>query len=98
MVAYDAETGLARAREWMPDIIFHEVLLPPINGFHAAWQLCTDAEFANTFLVAMYAHDPMREGERANLAGFDLHVAKPIDIQAIKDILVTPPPGASRKG
>ena len=86
-VAYDTASGLALAHQWVPDVILHDIGLPIISGYEAARQLRSDAKFAKTVLVALTGYDATLDRTRAKMAGFDMHISKPIDFEALKNIL-----------
>lgn len=87
LIAYDSQTGLELANESSPDIIFHDIGLPNIDGYMAARQLRSDAKFAKTILVALTAYDSTPDRKRASMAGFNLHMSKPMDFEALKLVL-----------
>ena len=43
--------------------------------------------FGNTMLIAVTAYDATEDRRRAKLAGFDSHMAKPIDFEDLKEVL-----------
>jgi CheY-like chemotaxis protein len=87
LVAYDTASGLALAHQSVPDIILHDIGLPIINGYEAARQLRGDAKFAKTVLIALTGYDATLDRSRAKMAGFDMHISKPIDFEVLKNIL-----------
>ena len=87
LVAYDTVSGLALASQTIPDVIFHDIGMPTVNGYEAARQLRSDAKFAKTVLVALTGYDATLDRTRAKMAGFDMHISKPIDFEALKKIL-----------
>jgi CheY-like chemotaxis protein len=87
MVAYDSVSGFALARESVPDIIFHDIGLPIINGYDAARHFRSDQKFSKTILVAVTAYDTNSDRKRAKMAGFDIHLSKPIDFEVLKEVL-----------
>src|SRR4051812_18001814 len=77
MVAYDTKSGIELAHTTPPDIIFHDIGMPVINGYEAARILRKSKRFANTILIALTGYNATEDHEHAKLAGFDYHVAKP---------------------
>ena len=86
VVAYDSEAALAIAHEKVPDIILHDVGMPIVNGYEAARRLRNNEKFAKTTLVAVTAYDTTEDRKRAMLAGFDIHLSKPLDFE---DLMAT---------
>jgi CheY-like chemotaxis protein len=87
LTAYDASTGLQLARDVSPDIIFHDIGMPIINGYMAARKLRSESQFAKTILVAVSAYARAVDRTRALLAGFDFHFAKPMDYEDLLQVL-----------
>ena len=90
-VAYDVASGLALAHQLLPDFILHDIGLPEVSGYEAARQLRSDGKFAKTLLVALTGYDSTADRAREKKAGFDFHIDKPIDFEALKIILSQPP-------
>jgi DNA-binding response OmpR family regulator len=86
-VAYDSESGYDLAYEASPDIIFHDIELPLMDGYSAARKLRAEARFAKTVLVALTAYGNEADKIRASLAGFDAHMTKPINFDHLRIIL-----------
>lgn len=87
-VAFNARTGLARARRMKPDIVFCDLRLPgEKNGFDVAQELRGDGALAKVPLVAVTGYSDIDEQRRAREAGFDRVFAKPIKFAEIQDVL-----------
>jgi CheY-like chemotaxis protein len=82
--AYDSEAGLKLARRLMPDIIFHDIGMPIVDGYMAARSLRQDPKFNKTVLIALTAYDATQDRRRASMAGFDLHMTKALDFDDLK--------------
>ena len=87
MIAHDTEAGLDLSRKASLDIILHDLDLPSIDGYMAARLLRSDARFKMTLLIALTRQNTIADRERASLAGFDLHISRPIDFDALALIL-----------
>jgi CheY-like chemotaxis protein len=87
LAAYDASTGLQLARDVSPNIIFHDIAMPVINGHMAARQIRSESQFANTLLVALTSYNSPADRTQALLSGFDLHLAKPLHYEELLQVL-----------
>jgi len=87
LTAYDASAGLQLARDESPNIIFHDIGMPTINGYMAARKLRSESQFAKTVLVAVTAYARAIDRAQALLAGFDFHLAKPLDHEDLLRLL-----------
>ena len=91
-VEYDGSAGVAAAKKSRPDVVISDLGLPgAIDGFEVARQLKREPATANVRLIALsgYGHDEDRS--RAQDAGFDQHLVKPIDLQALTLALAEAP-------
>jgi CheY-like chemotaxis protein/anti-sigma regulatory factor (Ser/Thr protein kinase) len=80
---HDGRSALAIAEEWRPDAIVLDIGLPVMDGYAVARRLRADPSFARTQLVAVTGYGQEEDRRRAQDAGFDLHLVKPIDPAAL---------------
>ncbi|XYI00709.1 PAS domain S-box protein [Sorangium sp. So ce1128] len=85
--AYDGWQALRVAEEHRPDIIFLDIGMPGINGYEVAHRLRAQPETRDVMLVAMTGWGQEADRKRSKEAGFDHHWIKPIDPQALDDLL-----------
>ena len=90
LVAYDTEAGMTLAHKSLPDFIFHAVGAPFVGGYEAARRLRQSERFAKTILVAVTPYGETEDRKRAKLAGFDLHISKPVYFEDLKEVLSRP--------
>lgn len=79
VVATDGHAGLALARAERPDLVVCDIQMPGIDGYEVARLLRADAQLRDVPLVAVTAYAMVGDADKARAAGFDLHIAKPID-------------------
>jgi CheY-like chemotaxis protein len=94
--AEDGETGVAKAREWKPDLVFCDIGLPRLDGYEVARKLRDEPSLRGIVLVAMTGYGGQGDRARADRAGFDHHYTKPIDIDTLKRFLDTLPHAPDR--
>jgi CheY-like chemotaxis protein len=87
LIAYDAETGLALAHAAIPDIVIHDINLPGMNGYVAIEYLRADPKFVATVFVALTGFATPSDKKRALSAGFDYHMAKPMNFEQMYQLL-----------
>lgn len=75
----DAETGLELARTCRPHLIVLDIQLPGMDGYAALAAIRADAALAGTPVVAVTAFAMVGDQDRAEQAGFDGFLIKPID-------------------
>ena len=87
-----AKTGrqaIEIAQEFVPDISFMDIQMPLMNGYEAAAAIrnLDDNVKAATPIIAMTANAFAEDVILAKNAGMNEHMAKPIDINKLNDIL-----------
>ncbi|MBL8796621.1 MAG: response regulator [Planctomycetia bacterium] len=87
--ASTAEQGIQRALRERPDVALVDIGLPDADGYEVARRL--RAAFGpNILLLAMTGFGPPHDSPRAQEAGFDLHLVKPVDPRALYALLRNP--------
>jgi len=89
VVAYDGDTALQRAQAMAPDAILVDIGLPGMNGFQVARELRARPETRGALLIAVTGYGQAADRQRAMEAGFDHHLVKPVDLNAVQKLLVT---------
>jgi two-component system, cell cycle response regulator DivK len=80
-----AEEGLVLARELQPEVILLDIQLPGMDGFAALAELRKDARTRSIPVAAVTAFAMANDRERVSEAGFDAHLAKPIDVSRLPE-------------
>ncbi len=96
-VAYSGPDGIARAREFRPDVVLCDIGLPGMDGYAVARALRADEALREPRLVALSGYALPEDLQRAARAGFDRHLAKPPDLDALEAILAEAPEGPDRR-
>ncbi len=86
LVAFDGPRAIVIARERAPDVVLCDIGLPGMSGFEVARQLRA-AHGRALRLVAVTAYAQPEEVARAEGAGFDAHLAKPMDPATLARVL-----------
>jgi CheY-like chemotaxis protein len=82
-VAHDGEQGLALANRFVPDIAFLDIGMPKLNGYELAARLRRNPSTRSIHLVAVTGWGQESDRRRANEAGFNLHLMKPVEVDRI---------------
>ena len=92
-VAHDGHQALEIARDHGPQFVLLDIILPGMDGYEVARQLRDDPRLRNTTIIAIsgYSADDYRCPQEA---GFDHHLIKPIDYNALRAIIDRPAPAA----
>lgn len=88
-VALDGPQALEVAREHRPQFVLLDLILPGLDGYEVARQLRADPRFRDVVIIATsgYSLDEYRPPDEA---GFDHHLVKPIDYDALRAIVGRP--------
>jgi CheY-like chemotaxis protein/two-component sensor histidine kinase len=84
----DGPEGVAKAREFNPDLIFCDIGLPgPMSGYDVARILRRDPATKSAFLVAVTGFGQDEDRQRAAGAGFDRHMTKPVSYVDLLNVI-----------
>lgn len=78
-VAANGEETLAIAREWSPDLLLLDVMMPKMSGFEVCKRLRADAATADIGVLIVSALDEVTDIERAVEVGTEDFLTKPIN-------------------
>jgi signal transduction histidine kinase len=79
-VAYAGQPALELAHQFQPEVAIVDLGLPDVNGYDVARLLRRDAALAHIVLIALTGWGQEEHRRRAFEAGFDHHLAKPVDL------------------
>lgn len=85
--AADAEEALRILDEFTPSAILMDVQLPGMDGLELTRQLKGDVRWKELVIIALTAYAMKGDQEKALAAGCDGYVTKPIDIDALVELL-----------
>jgi CheY-like chemotaxis protein len=78
VACYDGQTAIQLAETYRPDICILDLQMPNIDGFDVAMRLRAEP-WCPSLLVAITAMSDDLSRSRTTLAGFDIHLIKPVD-------------------
>jgi len=85
--AADGPEGLRAAMSIRPDVMLVDIGLPEMDGYEVARQV-RRAERANQpYMIALTGYGSPDDRQRALDAGFDAHLVKPVDFDALAAVL-----------
>jgi signal transduction histidine kinase len=89
--APDGEEGLRKLLTMRPDLALIDIGIPSLDGYALARTVRESELGKDLLLVALTGYGGPEHRERARRAGFDLHLAKPIQETALLDLLAHAP-------
>jgi signal transduction histidine kinase len=87
-VAYDGPTALGKVGASRPDVVFCDIGLPGMSGYDVA--KAVRAAGNSMRLVALSGYAQPGDVKQAVEAGFDAHIAKPLDPDELAHVLAWP--------
>lgn len=85
--AYDGRSALKLIEEIRPQVVLVDIGMPNMNGYEVARTICRLPERQGMRLIAMTGWDHLDDKNRAVQAGFDVHMTKPIEPEALTRVL-----------
>ncbi|MBB3007015.1 hybrid sensor histidine kinase/response regulator [Cupriavidus alkaliphilus] len=87
VTAPDGPSALARAIDARPDLVLLDLGMPAMDGFETVRRLRALPELRGARLVALTGFGQPEDRRRALAAGFDQHLVKPADLDALTRLL-----------
>jgi CheY-like chemotaxis protein/nitrogen-specific signal transduction histidine kinase len=85
--AHDGRQALELAGRLAPDLVLLDIGMPEMSGHEVARRLRADTGLRNTVLIALTGYGTDEDRRASREAGFDGHLVKPIDFDALERIL-----------
>ncbi len=86
-IAYDGVQAAEMAERLRPKVIVLDIGMPGLNGYQVAQRLRPQAWAQQCLMIAATGWGQVEDRQRAEEAGFDLHLTKPFDPQALVDLI-----------
>jgi len=84
---FSAEEALSLADDFNPEIVLLDIGLPRMDGYEVARRLRLAPLRNHTTLIALTGYGQQEDLDRAQAAGFDAHLVKPVDLVALTKLL-----------
>jgi CheY-like chemotaxis protein len=88
---YDGVSAIAAAEKFRPQVILMDLGMPKMNGYDACAHIRAQAWSKDMLVVAMTGWGQKEDKLRAQQAGFDAHLVKPVDPDELQRLLVGTP-------
>jgi signal transduction histidine kinase/DNA-binding response OmpR family regulator len=87
--ALDGQTALAIARDWQPHLVLCDLGLPGMDGYEVIRVLRQQTGDVVPVVAAVTGYARAEDKLRTREAGFDHHLAKPVALEALRDLLAS---------
>lgn len=78
-IAEDGQEALEKAREFKPDLILLDVMMPKLSGFEVCQKIRADEEMKSIMILMVTALNELGDIERAVDAGTNDFLTKPVN-------------------
>jgi CheY-like chemotaxis protein len=85
--AHDGDEAVQAAGEFHPQVVLLDIGLPKMNGYEVARAIREEQWGKNIILVAVTGWGQEKDKRRSEEAGFDHHMVKPLNPQALMKLL-----------
>ncbi|MBM4439643.1 MAG: response regulator [Candidatus Rokubacteria bacterium] len=89
--AYDGVEALEAAAHWRPDVVVLDIGMPKLNGYDACRGIRAERWGKGMVLIALTGWGQDQDRRRTEEAGFDAHLVKPVDPDALLALLARLP-------
>ena len=90
--AHDGLEAVEAAASLRPDVILLDIGLPKLNGYEAARRIREQQGGESVVLVAVTGWGQEADRRRSTEAGFDHHLVKPVELEALQRVLASVQP------
>lgn len=85
--AADGREAVEVAARFQPQVVLLDLGLPVMDGFEVARHLRADPKLGRVYIAALTGWGAERDRQRTADAGFDAHLTKPVDLDALQAVL-----------
>ena len=85
--AYTGPSALELARHFLPGVVLMDLAMPGMNGFETLRLMRSQPGTEHVFAIAMTGYGSGDDKRRTEAAGFDGHLTKPVNLDALVALL-----------
>ena len=87
-VVYDGPSALEAIGTYRPALVLLDIGMPGMDGYEVAQRMRANPELRDVLLVAHSGWGQEEDRRRSTEAGFDHHLIKPVEVEALQALLV----------
>jgi len=88
-VAHSGRDALRMLEKFRPDAILLDIGMPEMDGLEVARRIRAGESDHRSLLVALTGWGQTHDVEQSRVAGFDYHFVKPLNVDALRDVLMS---------
>ncbi|MEO5825715.1 MAG: PAS domain S-box protein [Gemmatimonadales bacterium] len=89
--AFDGAEAVEMAATFKPDVVLLDIGMPTMNGYEACGRIREAPEGNSVVVIALTGWGQEQDRQRTHEAGFDHHLVKPVDPEALLQLIRTLP-------
>ncbi len=86
-VVHDGQAALKALSAWCPNVILLDIGMPGMDGYEVARRIRQQPSSDAVELIALTGWGHEKDRDCAREAGFDHHLVKPVDLEALRALL-----------
>jgi two-component system alkaline phosphatase synthesis response regulator PhoP len=86
-VANSGNEAIKKAKEFKPDVILLDIMMPGTDGYDVCQQIKKDPHFANTPVIFLTGKDREDDMGRSFKSGGDMYIKKPFSCERLLEIV-----------
>ncbi len=86
-VANSGAEAIKRAKEFQPNVILLDIMMPGVDGYDVCQQIKKEPAFANTPVIFLTGKDREDDMGRSFKAGGDMYIKKPFSCERLLEII-----------
>ena len=83
----DGTHALNKIKKFVPDVVLCDICMPEMMGYEVCKKMKADRRLKDTLFIAQTGIDSDVGIQRAFDSGFDYHMVKPVDINALLELI-----------
>jgi CheY-like chemotaxis protein len=87
-VVYDGPDALEALASYRPAVVLMDIGMPGMDGHEVAQRIREHPEYRDVTLIALTGWGQEEDRRRSQKAGFDFHLIKPPDVNALQTLLM----------
>jgi signal transduction histidine kinase/CheY-like chemotaxis protein len=87
ITAHNGNDAMELAKKSAPEVALVDIGMPVMDGFELAVRLRQEPALAKMVLVALTGYGQDEDFQKSRAAGFDHHLIKPVDMEALRRVL-----------
>jgi len=88
-VAHDGSAALEAMRVFQAEIVILDLGMPGMDGYDVARRIRQNRQHKDVVLIALTGWGQPEDRKRSNEAGFDHHLVKPVEVDALQALLAS---------